>query len=169
MARETSNPDELQFHYSRAERLGRDEDAADERPKGLFKRNRSLLIVVLDVFLLLLMFVLLQFLFRPGTTSKRVGDFTFTVTAFVFDNEVYATVEALALSDWNATSGESALLTLRFPDGSEVTDVLPSAAGESTVVRSVFAYDGDDDSPRVVVGAETLDKSFSLITEATGQ
>ena len=173
MARETSSPDELQFHYSRAERLGRDEQASDEKRSGLFgrlfTRNRSLLIVILDVLLLLLMFILLQFVFRPGMATKRVEGYRFTITAFVFDSEVYAAVEAVARSDRDASSGESTLVTLRFPDGSEVTDVLPARAGESIVVRSVFANAGDDDSPRVVVDVEALGRSFSLATAAGGQ
>ncbi|MFW5737511.1 MAG: hypothetical protein ACOCYX_01250 [Spirochaetota bacterium] len=168
-APETSDPSQYVFHYDRVERLG---DRADrERPTGgIFKRNKSLLIVLLDIVLVMMMFLLYILFLRPEPGVVQAEGYLLDGEAFAFDEEVFVTVriepsarEDRAVPGGSGTGsdegaeppeGEASLVRLRFPDGTAVTDALPTDAEYPTVIRHVFggeAADETSESEEVVV------------------
>ncbi len=79
------------YHYNRDERNALKHQPARESTSGnIFKRNRSLAIVVIDVGILLLIFGIWWAFLRTPTDSTTVQDYRFELTGGVSDNETYA-------------------------------------------------------------------------------
>lgn len=161
---ETSGRGDLGFHYDREERLG---DRGEREPEqgGIFRRNRSLAITLLDLLLVLIIFALYMIFFRPGASDAlaRLDGYEVDASAFVFEAEVYVTV-TVELTDSEAVrDGEQSLVRLEFPDGTSSTDVLPSDRDFPTTVRHVVPLEalgrGDPDVVPVefdALGTRTL-------------
>jgi hypothetical protein len=134
---------QVHYHYSREERLaGRAEPK--EESGSIFRRNRSLVIILLDVSLVLLMFLLYLFIFRPQLDLVEIGPFQVTGTAFSFDDGIYITVTTtLTDGDREPRTGGASLVTVQWPDGSTVTDALPVDPEYPTVTRAVMPTEPD--------------------------
>lgn len=151
--RETSHPGEQVFHYDREERL-----AGREQPTrvtgGIFRRNRGLLIVMLDIVIVLLMFVLYLFLFRESPDSVTIGPYRAEGTAFEFESSVYVTV-TISVADAGeagpAPAGEETLVVAGFPDGARVTDVVPTRTEFPTTLRHVLEGEASEYEPGAFV------------------
>ena len=139
--RETRDPGRAGFHYSREERLGYESDGGGEEPRGIFRRNRSLAITLIDVLVVLLMFGLYLLFFRPEPGVESLGGYRFEGNAFRFDGDLYVTLTATRADDAPAAVGEASLLRVEFPGGEVVTDVLPTDPDFPTVVRHVAEAD----------------------------
>ena len=162
---ETSGTDRLNFHYSREERLREAGRGEPEPRKPFFKRNRSLLIVLLDIVIIVIMFVLLQFVFKPGTTSKRVDGVSYTLTAFEFDGEVYATVTMDRFRELDSVPENSDVVSFRFADGSEIRDIVPDQLDAPVQLRRVYPVDSPPGDPLAVsVSVATASNTFNLAT-----
>ena len=149
MARETSDPGrgagsqfgpgsgQPGFHYNRDERTaGRPE----RRPRGGFLfRNRSLAIVLIDLLVVFVVFVLLRLFVFSGDQVNTVGPFAVALEAFMFEDDLYLTVSVEALDPLEPRSGAESLFVVEFPDGTEVTDVVPASEGDVVEVRHVTA------------------------------
>ncbi|MCK4516054.1 MAG: hypothetical protein KAU31_12395 [Spirochaetaceae bacterium] len=153
------------FHYDRAERLGGAENEKPSEAKGLFQRNRSLAIILLDVIIIVIMFLLFQFIFTPGRSWTRVGDYRAELTAFRFESEVYATVEISRVrAGEEQPTGPDSLVVIRFAGREDVLDVLPAAIDGRISATTVFtANEIPDDSP-ITVELELLGESLTLIS-----
>ena len=162
---ETSGRGDLGFHYDRDERRG---DRGEREPArgGIFQRNRSLAITLLDLLLVLIIFGLYMVFFRPGASDAlaRIDGYTVEGSAFVFEDEVYATVTVGLDEGGEVREGEQTLVTLRFPDGTSSTDVLPSDPGFPTTVRHVFPVDalGRGEPESVPVKVEALGRESAV-------
>lgn len=135
---ETREPDRFVRHYDREERLALKHDREPERG-GLFARNRSLLIILLDIVLVLVMFVLYLLFLRPDTVVTQIDGFTLGGSAFVFDTEIYLTVTIGRSGDAPLLDGAETLVRIAFPDGADVTDTLPTDPEYPTIVRHVLS------------------------------
>jgi hypothetical protein len=162
---ETRDSSQHHFHYNREERLAGRLTPERPRPKGIFKRNRSLTIILLDIIVIVIMFLLFQFIFTPGRGRERVGDFRVELSAFRFDGQVYATVEITRTREAErpVTGGDS-LVTIQFEGDDEVLDTLPSSAGDRITATSILPDDGSDDGPPIRVHLELAGKSVTLMT-----
>lgn len=174
---ETSGRGDLGFHYDREERMG---DRGEREPSrgGIFQRNRSLAITLLDLLLVLIIFALYMVFFRPGANDAlaRFDGYTVDGSAFVFETDVYVTVtvelsddgvvrdDGVDREDRVVQGGGETLVRLEFPDGTGVTDVLPSDPDFPTTIRHVFSVDalgrGDRESVPAVI--ETLGRESTL-------
>jgi hypothetical protein len=160
---ETRVPGGAGFHYSREERLAGTNLGKREEPKGLFRRNRSLAIILLDVLLILLIYVLFQFVFTPGRSRARVGDYDLTLSAFRFESEIYASVEIVrARSNEPVPQGEASLVQVTFGPDEVVLDALPLVPDEPITVSAVLdAAESDGD---IAVDALLLGEEATLRT-----
>ncbi len=149
MDRQPRNESELHFHYNRDERLAQ----AERRPRfitkgSIFRRNRSLLIILLDILLLLIVFgVWWGFLRTPEDTLVRDG-YRFELAALSTGEEILATLtitnrgDAVDASIFDAefrtthdeNDREGAVLSDR--------DVLP-VPGDVRTMRVRFSGSGD--------------------------
>jgi hypothetical protein len=121
----------MKFHYSRKERLAMSNaPRLDIRHrKGVFRGNRSLLIVLLDVLLICLMFFLFKnFVFKPRNRIELSG-YAVALRCRVIKDSVYA---AVRIKEENAETGaERAFVEFRFGDGIRQNSVVLSP-GERT-------------------------------------
>ncbi len=148
--RSEGRPEGYQFYSSREERLAGREEPVRETG-SIFRRNRSLLIILLDIVIVLLMFVLYLLFFQPET-GVQVGPYTIEGTGFSFDDERYLTVTIEIEPEREGFSGGDTLVEVEFPDGVILTDVLPSSPDFATVVRHVLPNaDGETESGDEVV------------------
>lgn len=154
---------DLHFHSSREERL-----AGREQPEkvngGVFAGNRSLLIIMLDVLLVLLMFVIYLLFFGPEA-GVRVEGFRIEGSGFAFGEDLYLTVTIEAAEAIPAASGEATLVRVEFADGTSVTDVLPTDPDFPVSVRHVFpagALPSPADPENASVSVYLLGRSVEL-------
>ena len=161
---ETRGGTQLGFHYSRAERLAAGGHAEkDPEPKGLFRRNRSLAIILLDIVVIVIMFLLFQFVFNPGRSWTRVEDYRIDLTTFRFENEVYATVDIERVREQQETpSGGDTLVVIRFPGRDQLLDVLPSRLNETTTVSAVFGPGEIEAETALVLEVELLGRTVTV-------
>ncbi len=141
MSRQPRNEGEMHFHYNRDERL----EMAGRRPKfdtrgSIFRRNRSLLIILLDVLLLLIVFgVWWAFLRTPEDSVARDG-YRFELAALAVGEETVATLTITNRGD----SLDAPLFDVEF------RSILPDdVAGENLRDRDVLPVPGDVRTVRV--------------------
>lgn len=163
---EYRDPGKLHFHYNREERMHylpenirdrmeRNESAGKRGvKKPFFKRNRSLLILLLDVIIILfLYFIILPLLGLGGSPSlERIDDYTFELNGFVFEEKslLSLNIERVDISGENTeNAGEEQTITVVFSvEGTEQTvraiDVLPEEEGASRIIRASIPYNGEE-------------------------
>lgn len=126
------------FHTNRepAER----EHGSSKRRGGVFRGNRSLTITLLDIALVLLMFLIYMFFLAPDDEPARVevGGYLLGASGFVFEGNVYATVVVQAADESSPREGADSLVRVTYPDGTTITDVLPSRSDFPTTIRHTF-------------------------------
>ena len=135
---ETRAPGQFVLHYDREERLSRKQRKAPESG-GFFTRNRSLLIVLFDIVLVLVMFGLYLLFFRSAPTSTEMDGFIVDGNAFVFDSEVYLTISITRGSNATLNPQDDMLVELSFPGGTAVIDALPIDPDHPATIRHVVA------------------------------
>ncbi|MFW6213960.1 MAG: hypothetical protein ACOC8L_13755 [Spirochaetota bacterium] len=153
--REQSNGwNEIRYHSSREERTAGREA---KHPRGGFlKRNRSLAIVLIDVAFVFVVFLLFRFLVAGDPASGRLGVTEFSLEAFEFDREVYVTVTSETADERPFIEDAARVFSVEFPDGREVTDILPTAIGVNVEVRAVFDIDAIDSFEQDRIVAVTI-------------
>lgn len=159
--RSEGRPEGYQFYSSREERLAGREEPVRETG-SVFRRNRSLFIILLDIVIVLLMFMLYLLFFQPET-GVQIGTYTIEGTGFSFDDSLYLTVTIEIEPEREAVSGGESLVEVEFPDGVILTDVLPSSPEFATVVRHVVPEaDVETESGDVVINLRLLGQSVEV-------
>jgi len=159
---ETRGGTELGFHYSREERLAAGGREKQPEPKGLFKRNRSLAIILLDVVVIVIMFLLFQFVFNPGRSWRRVEDYRVDLTTFRFEDEIYATVDIERVRGGDAPTGSESLVVVRYPGMDDILDVLPNIEGDSISATATFTGDEFGPDEALEVEIELLGRTVTV-------
>ncbi|MBU8914113.1 MAG: hypothetical protein KOO61_08835 [Spirochaetales bacterium] len=154
------------FHYDRAERLAGKGGEKSPEPKGLFRRNRSLAIILLDVIIIVIIFLLFQFIFTPGKSWTRVGDYRVDLTAFRFESEVYATVtiSRTRAGEDEQVAGSDSLVVIRFAGREEVLDILPAVIDGRISATTVFTASESAHDSVVTVELELLGETVTLVS-----
>lgn len=153
------------FHYDRAERLAGKGGEKPPEPKGLFRRNRSLAIILLDLIIILIIFLLFQFIFTPGRSWARVGDYRVELSAFRFESEIYATVEISRVRTGDEqVAGSDSLVVIRFAGREDVLDILPAAIDGRISATTVFAAGEPADDSSITVELELLGETVTLVS-----
>jgi hypothetical protein len=140
--KETEYPGQLHFHYNRDERqavLSPEVVERYARKRGIFRGNRPLVILFLDVlFVLILYFIISPILHRYAAATDLNG-YELRLRAFLFENATYVSVQIEA--EEAAAAGEQNLVTIRFSiedadSETELVDVLPGSPGEVMMYRA---------------------------------
>ena len=140
---ESRDPGELHYHYDRAvRRAGLPERLRQTRPKGFLRGNRSLVITLLDLSVLLILFVIVWFFVRSGGRGDALEGYELAARGVVFGDRVFA---SLSLEPQNEeVSGGIVSAAFGFDAGAAevtVTDVLPEPGEEARVLRTSIPLD----------------------------
>lgn len=166
MSRQPRNDGELHFHYNRDERL----ELADRRPKfvtkgSIFRRNRGLTIVLLDILLLLIVFGVWWGFLRTPEDSIVLDGYRFELSAL---GRGEATLVTLTITN-RGDAVDAPLFDAQFrlirdervrPGAIDDRDVLP-VPGDVRTMRVSF----DETADRVE--AEVRYNASSLVLRTT--
>ena len=157
----------MTYHYSREER-----EAMDSAPKltsrlhkGVFRGNRSLLIVLLDVLFIVLMFIVFRvFLYKPQSSAGMQG-YAIELRVRVMEGSVFAV--ATIKNEGGEAAGEAAYLTFRFGDEEQrVSAPLPVERGSVEEAGVLFPYTDSDAKIEAVVRIGDQEKRLSCSPES---
>jgi hypothetical protein len=174
--RESYSPGDVHFHYDREERYRylSPEVAHRTKKRGLFKGNRGLIILLIDILLILLLYFILNPLLQGRASSSDFMGYEVGLRAFFYGDEVFVSLRFLAdPSPADSVEGEPAtdaedlqegpLVRVNFSleDGDtrvEASDILPVRAGGERVIRARITPERHPESARaeVRIGDETL-------------
>ena len=140
--KETEYPGQLHFHYNREERystLSPDVVDRDSKRRGSFRKNRPLVILLLDVLLVIVLYFIISPMLRRYAASTDINGYELQMRAFLFEESTFVSVQIEA--DAPVKETEQNLVTIQFTlEEEEVTeeliDVLPAAEGESRMYRA---------------------------------
>ena len=154
--------DGLYFHYNREDRLSR-EGAPDlaKRKSGIFKGNRSLTILLLDILLLLLIAFVVIGLFQRSSYKGKLEGYALTLSALAYQDAAYVT---LTLESLKTAAASPRVFVKFYLSGSDeellVSDVLPVKEGKKRVLKASLPLYGDEEE--VLAEVEIGDKSIVL-------
>jgi hypothetical protein len=153
-----------EFHYDRDERL-RQRGRQEQSPKGgLFRRNRSLTILLLDIVLILVLYLVLQF-FVFGVQERHTAlGCRFVLRAVAFEDDVLVTLR-ITRREEQAEAAESPVARAVFRlDGSDTrgedADLLPSEVDEPRYLRARLPR--REDAGSVTASVEVGGRTFEL-------
>ncbi len=112
--------------------------------RRLFTRNRSLVITVLDLSIVLLIFGIYFFVLAPDPSRARVDGVSASVESFAFDDRVYVTVTVTRTERDQPVDGAGSILVVVFDDGTRVVDVLPHPDGPVYVRHVITGIDATE-------------------------
>ncbi|MFP4562956.1 MAG: hypothetical protein ACLFRY_06560 [Spirochaetia bacterium] len=168
--KESYSPGDSHFHYNREERFRylSPEITNRKKKKGIFKGNRGLIILLIDVLLILLLYFILNPLLQGRASSSDFMGYEVRLRAFFYEDEVFIslrfTVEDPAEAAGRAEGGPAGTLArvLFSLEESETvveeTDILPVGEGDERVVRTRMIPTGKPGSARaeVSIGEQTI-------------
>ena len=141
---ESHSSGDLHFHYDRDERLqyaSSDVRNRGKGPKGIFRRNRSLMILFIDILVIVMIGILFSVFGGIFGSSKNYGGYALNLEGFEYDEQVFLRLKITAKRD--AEELENNLIEGAFSygdktEGVEIAEILPAAKGDSRVIRAVF-------------------------------
>ena len=157
---ETRGTGSPNFHYDRSDRLGAGEPESNA-PESFIKRNRSWLITLADIVLLLIMFVLYRVFLTPHPERVRADGVEFRLESFLFEDELYVTLEVERM-DRDTEIGDP-VVRVDFPDGSMVEDVIPEQVGQVHTIRQVVSAES------IAGGESGGDLQVDVVVHALGE
>ena len=166
---ESHSSGEAHFHYDREERLEYASSEVRNRgtgTRGMFRNNRSLLILFLDIILLVMIGVIFSVFGTIFGSSKAYGGYTLNLEGFEYGEQVYVRLKITAKRDAEELENNLIEGTFSYGDkkGSQaIAEILPAKKGESRVVRAVFPKKKGVKQARVQV--LFLDKEYELKTD----
>ena len=163
---EYRDPGKLHYHYDREERMHslspsiiermekKDSSGKGGLKKPLFRRNRSLMILLLDIIIILFLYFLILPLLaiRGGPPVEQIEHSPFELNGFVFEEKslLSLNIERVAVSEKTEDADEEGkTITVVFSvEGTEKTvkaiDVLPEEEGSSRIIRASIPYNGEE-------------------------
>jgi len=123
------------FYYSRNERLNM---SSYQVPPPWHKRNRGMLILIVDFLIIITFFAVYQLFLKPDSSTIVVGDHHFDLRAVEFDGEVLASLKITAREDLGP---DSEIINLQFSTSEDfqnataVQDLLPGTQDYSITAR----------------------------------
>jgi len=157
--------DNIVYQYDREERKAQRIAQTGELPrKGWLRGNKSLIITLIDVVIVIGVFLLYIFFLKPMADRQILGDYTIRGQAFQYADRVFVSLSIVAEDEPRETEDDSSgLITVVTPSG-EISDLLP-AEGRERIIRFDEEWDGSSDLPltfRIGEMEGTLSISVSL-------
>ncbi len=169
--------EELHYHYDRSERRRSLPDSLKERlenppPRGLFKRNRALTILLLDVLVIIFMYFIVLPFINASFSSAVIEGYRFTLQGFHFEDTGYVSVsvEAIDTPKGNEDNLVSVIFTIEGTDNkTTVFDILPEGKGGSRIIRATLRMRKEDGKVFAVVSAGGQEKKLSATIKPEGE
>lgn len=166
---ETHSSGDMHFHYNREERMGYVSSGIRNRGsgrKGIFKNNRSLLILFIDILVILMIGIIFSIYGGIFGNSRSYNGYNLNLEAFEYDEKVYVRLKVTAKRDTAELETNLIEGTFYYGDGKEsgaIAEILPAVKGESRVIRTVFPKTRGVKQARAEV--IFLNKEYELKTE----
>ena len=140
---ETREPGKLHFHYDREQRRrSLPERIREPRPRGFLRGNRSLVITLIDLFVIAVLFVIVWFFLRSGNRSDTLEGYHFDLRAVAYDDRVFVTLTIDPRE--NDLDGGLVQANLRYEEGGiklTLSDVLPVSEEGNRNLRASIPLD----------------------------
>ncbi|MGI9256945.1 MAG: hypothetical protein ACR2PY_08440 [Salinispira sp.] len=123
------------FYYSRGDR----ERLSPPNEGSWYKKNRGLMILAVDVFIILVFLGVYQIFLKPDNSTVEFAEHRFELRALEFNEEVLVTLRITALEDRPPDSPP--ILDLQFAaredffDSEDVREILPSGKDQTISTR----------------------------------
>ncbi|MFP4364793.1 MAG: hypothetical protein ACLFR1_13105 [Spirochaetia bacterium] len=148
---------QIQFHYNREERLSRAGGTLKEglEKRGFFQKNRSMVILLADIGIIMLIYIIISILFPGWNSSSAFPGYQLRLNAFYYNNQ---TLIALSVTADDEAPENPALVTVHFKDEAggfsteAIMDLMPQP-GQTRYFRVQTEEIGPDD--RVVAHVES--------------
>jgi hypothetical protein len=142
------------FRYSREERLSLPgaPRRSDGGGRGLFRRNRTLLIILLDLIIILVLGLFLVRFLYSQTYKADIEGYLVQLSGFRYDEVVFATLKVKntgrgeanrSVTDGRIYARFSLERSLREADSTFASSALPEPAQEETVLRAAISVEGE--------------------------
>lgn len=121
---------------------------ANKRTKGIFRGNRSLLYILLDIVLLIIVVILLNTFSLLSPEKKQVSGYSFVLQGDLFGDMVIAVVRTKKVSEETSFSSHDISVRFFLSDTTSeheyfASNKLPLAMNESVNIRGYIPYTGD--------------------------
>ena len=172
--RDYRDPNRYDYHYNRDDRLAKMPDELRGRvdgalPRGLFRRNRTLGVILIDIMIIALVWFVFLPLIRTGA-SGRIEGYSFVLKSFSYGGK--ALISLTAVKEHESRSG-SPFYTATFGLSSsnattEMHGDLPKLLHGSTSLRTSLPLKGKTTAVvcRLTIGTEHLSLKARLQPES---
>ncbi|RKX84161.1 MAG: hypothetical protein DRP57_06445 [Spirochaetes bacterium] len=151
------------FHYDRNERLSMPAaPRRDSMKRGIFKGNRSLLILLLDIIvILILMFIFFRFLNRPSYKKTEQG-FQFELEAFPYADNILVSLYVKKTGKAGKSLDKTFKVEFYTSTSSENRETLngsfPLEPEKETILRSKLSWSGRDETvtASITIGSKVV-------------
>lgn len=162
----------LRFHSSREERLGLAGAPRSDLAQryGVFRRNRTLLIVFVDVLLFLIVAVFLVRFLYAQTPRARLEGYAVQLRGLSYGEVVYATLTVSPAGGPGSLGDGRAYVRLALAARAPETDAqfvsaqLPGADGPETVLRTALPVQEGRDAPRTLYAEVRIGDSIRRLS-----
>lgn len=140
------------LHYDREERLKTlSPDIVNRERHGFLKGNRSLIILFIDVFLIIIIAFVLYPLLIEFSSKTRIEDWFIKIKAFEYEDNIYTTLLVIRKNEKVTSSGNLFKInyTINGNEKGELEEVLPDLKDEEKNIRNIINIDED-------IGPQTL-------------
>ena len=165
------DPDNLNFHYKRDERLKTlDPSVKDKGKKGFFKKNRQLKIILFDILIIILAAIILPPLLKSREYKNNVYGCNIRLECFMLDDSILASlIIEKKKDDPDMPEKINAVYNLKGTDYEEsVSESIVFDSGSSkTYIRT--GLDIYEDAEAVTAYIKFGEKEFSLMTGIKGK
>jgi hypothetical protein len=168
-APESHEDGQLNYHYDRYEREGSAaRNLGKPRKSGILKGNRSLLVLLLDVILILVILAVFRFVIPLFAGQTALGGYSISLKGFIYDNQIYATLKIHKKIGEESRTPDTNIVEVTFKtaDGEnelQVSDLLPLHSEQDRFIREVLPYKGQ--ATRLSVKVSIDEKTKTLHTD----
>ncbi len=157
------------FHYDREERQRRLSGYAREmhgrKKGGLFKKNRSLAIILIDLGVILVIAAIMWFYIRTRADEELYEGLVFAGEAYFIDNRVFATLVIERTNDSIYTGMIRATFQAPGADDYTIESSLPIEIGETQRIRGLLKVSDVPENIAVILSAAGDQRILSLSVE----
>jgi len=146
--KETSERGQYEFHYNREERLSMSPDLENAgQRKGWLRGNRSLIILFIDIFVIVILFTVIYPFITNNAGAVRMDGYSAALKAFRYDNTIFVSLKVVEVQKEHAAVPGTAFRA-RFESGERFQlgeGFLPSGDNETILRGTMPDYRGSSE------------------------
>ena len=145
---ETHEDGQLNYHYNRKEReVSAARNLGKPQKSGILKGNRSLLVLLLDVVLILIIMAVFRFVIPLFAGQTALGGYSLSLSGFIYDDQIYGTLKVHKKAGDQTGPADINIVEIVFKtadseDGLLVSDLLPVDSEKDRFIREVLPNKG---------------------------